>query len=190
MTSVQKLKRLKSIKRKYNNTTKKLAYIRNKIKYLIKKDGITLDESTHDDLRNTLLEKNTAIKGNAFQKIFWSQQLQASRLKNSKQMKWHPLLIKWALYLRHQSSKSYETLRESKCIHLPSQRTLRDYTHFIQNNVGFSNEHDEELIKSAQLESKEEFQRCIIITFDEMYVKEDLVFNKNTGSLVNLGNIR
>ena len=73
LTSVQKLKRLKSIKRKYNNTTKKLAYIRNKIKYLIKKDGITLDESTHDDLRNTLLEKNTAIKGNAFQKIFWSQ---------------------------------------------------------------------------------------------------------------------
>ena len=37
-------------------------------------------------------------------------------------------MIRWCLYLRHQSNKAYDALRETG-IALPSQRTLRDYTH-------------------------------------------------------------
>ena len=54
-----------------------------------------------------------------FQHIFWQQQKKAASrsAKEKRGMCWHPLMIKWCLYLRHQSSKAYETLRESGCIH-------------------------------------------------------------------------
>ena len=52
-------------------------------------------------------------------------------------------MIRFCLYLRHQSSKAYDTLRESDVIQLPSQDTLRDYSHAAE--PGFSYEVDDQL---------------------------------------------
>ena len=60
----------------------------------------------------------------------------------SESMRWHPVFIKWCLYLRYLLRWAYETLRESGCIHLPSQKTLQDYAHYILAKVGFSAEVD------------------------------------------------
>ena len=46
-------------------------------------------------------------------------------------------MIKWCIYLRHLSQSAYETLRQSHCLQLPSQRTLRDYTHHIKPSSGY-----------------------------------------------------
>ena len=48
------------------------------------------------------------------------------------------------MFLLHpnRSSGAYETLRSSGCLHLPSQRTLRDYTHYVKAAAGFSHEVD------------------------------------------------
>ena len=48
-----------------------------------------------------------------FQHIFWQQQKQAAT-RDKRGMRWHPAMIKWCLYLRHQSSQAYNTLRESR----------------------------------------------------------------------------
>ena len=77
----------------------------------------------------------------SFQRIYWNQQLEAAK-KHRNGMRGHPLMIQWCLYLRHLSSKAYDTLRESGCIHLQSQRTLRDYSHCVDSGTGFSNEVD------------------------------------------------
>ena len=61
------------------------------------------------------------------------------------------LMIKRCLYLRHQSNKAYETLRESGCISLPSQRTLRDYSNAVKARAGFSMEMDQQLLQAAEL---------------------------------------
>lgn len=53
----------------------------------------------------------------SFQRVFWKQQLKNMSLKNKKQIKWHLLIIRWALYLYHQSSKAHEVLGK---ITLPS----------------------------------------------------------------------
>lgn len=131
---------MRQIKRKYTNSAKRL---KQKLQRVIDKQGVSLDEETHNDIRRMMKDTSNAANTNTlFQKIFWNQQLRAASLTDSRQMKWHPLIIRWALYLRHQSNKCYETLRESECIVLPSQRTLRDYTHYISSNSGFSNEVD------------------------------------------------
>ena len=99
-------------------------------------------------------------------------------------MRWHPLFIKWCLYLRHLSRASYEMLSNSGCIKLPSQQTLRDYTHYITMTVGFSADVDKELVRIADL--GKEINKYVTLVVDEIYVKEDLVYD-NIKEIVNLG---
>ena len=54
----------------------------------------------------------------------WEEQTKASGVINPRARRWHPLFIKWCLYLRHLSGKAYELVRDSECVQLPSQRTL------------------------------------------------------------------
>lgn len=75
---------------------------------------------------------------------------------------------------------------------LPSQRTLRDYTHYIKSTCGFSDDIDEDLMHVAEYSSLEEWQKCVSLIIDEVHIKEDLVYDKHTGALVgfvSLGNV-
>ena len=178
------------------NTSKQLKRIKSKIAKSVDIDGVDLDIDSHNDILK-IVEQCTerAVSEHApdsFPHIFWQQQLECARLTDSRQRRWHPLMIKWALYLRHLSNKAYDTIRESGVIALPSQRTLRDYTYFIQSTLGFSDDVDRQLMEAAKVDTLEEFQKCVACIMDEMHIKVDLVFSKHTGALigfVNLGKI-
>lgn len=92
-------------------------------------------------------------------------------------------MIRWCLYLRHQSSKAYETLRQSGCFHLPSQHTLHDYSHSVKAGAGFSMEVDCQLRKAINMESCPEWHKLVILLLDEMSIKENLVYDKHTGEM-------
>lgn len=112
--------------------------------------------------------------------------------KSGKGKRWHPLMVKWCLFLRQQSSHAYELLRKTGCIELPSQRTLRDYTHHTSSTVGFSHELDLQLMDDSRFHSLSEHEKFVCIIGDEMHIKEDLVFDKFSGELtgfINLGDI-
>ena len=164
------------------------------INRVVNENGVQLEVDLHDDLRQLALDGTEQVnrlhQPDSFQYLFWNQQFKASSLKDSRSMKWHPLFIKWCLYLRHLSGKSYEMLRQSKCIKLPSQRTLRDYTHYITTSIGFSAEIDNDLVCVADL--SQDLNKYVILIIDEMHIKEDLVYDKHEGCLigfVNLGTI-
>lgn len=72
-------------------------------------------------------------------------------------------------------------LRETGTITLPSQRTLRDYTYHTNATVGFSHEVDQQLKIAAKLPLCEERDKCVILIFDEMHIREDLTYDKHTG---------
>ena len=91
------------------------------------------------------------------------------------------MMIKWCIHLSHYSSSGYEALRQSGCIRLPSQRTIRDYTHFASAAPGFSVDIDKQIIEAAKISTCQEWEKCHFILMDEMYIKEDLVYNKHTG---------
>ncbi len=46
-----------------------------------------------------------------FNRIFWEQQRKYQQLKNAKGMRWHPLLIRFALNLMYMSSSAYRAMR-------------------------------------------------------------------------------
>jgi len=98
-------------------------------------DGVTVDPELNDDLKDMMERSREEVHSNfpegSFERAFWEEQEKALSLNNAKSMKWHPVFIKWCLYLRHLSGRGYEMLREFGRIHLPSQRTFeRQYTLF------------------------------------------------------------
>jgi len=154
--------------------------------------GVSLDEGMTSDFHQIMQEEEEQVKQaypeGSFQHIFWKQQKEAAS-RPGKGMRWHPMMIKWCIYLRHQSSKAYETLRESGCIRLPSQRTLRDYTNCVKAASGFSAAVDHQLMQAVNIASCPDWHKLVILLLDEMYIKEDLVYNKYTGSVVGFANL-
>ena len=170
--------------------------MKRKLTHILEENSVVLDDGTHHNITEIMIDSTPHIAKcfpkNSFKRLFWEQQRKALQVKNSKSIKWHPLMIKWCLYLRHLSGRAYETLRESGAIRLPSQRTLRDYTHCVSSTAGFSASVDRHLMEIADVSKYPEFKKNVVIIMNEMYIKEDLVFNKVSGELVgssNLGDI-
>jgi hypothetical protein len=55
----------------------------------------------------------------------------------SRQMRWHPLVIKWCLKLYAKSHSMYADLRDSGFLKLPSGRTLSDYKNYSSCKSGW-----------------------------------------------------
>lgn len=128
--------RMKRLHSELRRIQKQRNRLRDRLDALVERHGVTVDEQTCGDLKeiihsegSKMLEK---VECNSFQRMFWQQQVHAASKKDSRGMRWHPLMIKWCIYLRYLSRGAYETLRQSKCVALPSQRTLRDYTHHLK----------------------------------------------------------
>ena len=101
--------------------------------------SITVDCSLHEDICRVIQETGritAQYESGSFERLLWEHQERAV-MTALQSMKWHPVLIRWCLYLRHLSSSAYNLMRESG-VHLPSQRTLRDYTYYTTATFGFS----------------------------------------------------
>ena len=86
-----------------------------------------MNDATSSDLYQIMTEQSATMNKlpeDSFRRIYWNQQMEAA-----------------------------ESLRETGCIHLPSQRTLHDYSHCIESGTGFSTEVDQHLLNAAKLES-------------------------------------
>ena len=62
---------------------------------------------------------------------------------------------------------------------MPSERILRDNTHCVKSGNGFSTEVDKQLML-AMGELCQDYEKMVVLLIDEMYVKEDIVYNKHT----------
>ena len=195
MSSEEKDQRIQQVTMDMRAVKAQMTYLQNKLAVQTEEKGVLLDDSMEEDLIRIAGDHQMQILKSypeeSFQRLFWEQQLQTTST-SPKERCWHPTMIKWCLYLRHQSSHAYELLRKSGCIHLPSQRTLHDYTHHSLPVAGFSVDIDLQLIENAGLQSLQEFEKHVYLIGDEMHIKEDLVYDKVSGELigfVNLGDI-
>jgi hypothetical protein len=55
--------------------------------------------------------------------------------------------------------------------------------------AGFSTDVDRQLLQAANLSSCKEWQKLVILLLDEMYVREDLVYDKHTGRMIGFCNL-
>ena len=89
--------------------------------------------------------------------------------------------MKGCLSLASKSKSAYEELRNSNILRLPSTRTLVDYKNLIKPGTGFCKEIIDNLCEITKDYSNVE--RYIVLLFDEMKIRSNLVFNKHTEEL-------
>ena len=76
--------------------------------------GVILDDAMSRDISDIMDDAEAAVMHKypegSFLRLFWKQQREAEARPGCGR-RWHPMMLKWCIYLRHQSSKAYETLR-------------------------------------------------------------------------------
>ena len=184
LNTPEKLLRMKNLAQVVHAKGKVIADLRKKVNSLMKADSVIVDSSTHSDLLSIMNAQKDIGTEDTFSSVFWQQQLQAARLSKKNGMRWHPAMIRWCLYLHHRSSGCYATLRNSGVLTLPSERTLRDYRHCFNANVGFSASNDHQLCEAVKSHKPSDLAKYVTVVIDEMYIKAGLVFNKTSGALV------
>lgn len=142
LTTPEKAKRMTNLRAEVVQQKRKISLLEERVKYLTEVAGIEVDDDINHDLSDIMDEMTEEVHKkfpeNSFERVFWNQQLQAKSLKDAHQIRWHPAMIKWCLNLKLLSSSSYHALRSSGVLVLPSERTLRDYTHWMRSDSGFN----------------------------------------------------
>ena len=140
LSSPEKVRKINELQANLRAAHHKLNEIKQFLTTEVEEKGMQLHDDTHNDLLSIMQENSQNIESNfpnnSFRQLFWKQQFEAALKNNPKQMKWHPLMIKWCLSIKLKSSTTYEKLYTSGLLRLPSQRTLRDYTHVIKPSRG------------------------------------------------------
>lgn len=150
--------------------------LRAKIALLLDKEGTFIDEDLSKDLSD-------AMKSNGltpFQKLFINEQIKASKVKSAQGRRWHPAMIRFALNIQLHSSKDYEVL--GRYLELPSERTLFDYSHVHESKEGICLKTVEDI--SKKIADMEDYQAYHSMYYDEVYISQNLVFNKTTGKMM------
>ena len=163
------------------------------VKQELEKASVPVQKHLDKDLQD-IFNQCDKRRISPFMKLFWEEQMKYLQSSPS-QARYHPMVIKFCLGLYAKSPAAYQHLRYNEkegtgVLVLPSQRTLRDYRNYIRPNRGFNTETIKDLSEKTKSFTPEE--RYVVISFDEMKVQEDLVWDKNTNELigfVDLGDI-
>lgn len=180
LNTPEKAVRYGKLRSKLDAKSRQVKHLKERIGKLLERSGVSLHPAIQSDFTGIMSEMTSKVQQEcpegSFKRIFWDQQIQACKVSNKKQLRLHPAMIKWCLHLKFISSGCYHALRASGLITLPSERTLRDYTHWIRAGVGFIPEVDTQLIWEASVAKEKD--RFVVLVWDEMKVHEDLVFDK------------
>ena len=185
----EKLKKLKSVQAR-------TAFLLKEVDILSKKlspSTVPVDAALNTHLVRRMEEGSKSIADSfpqgSFKRLFWEQQLQAARLSDARQMRWHPVTIRWCLNLKLISSSGYHAMRTSGFISLPSEHTLRDYTHYVQSRPGFQDDIDADLRREAGLNELPDWKKYVVVLINEMKIKESLVYDKHSAHIIGFVNI-
>ncbi|KAK7492820.1 hypothetical protein BaRGS_00015958 [Batillaria attramentaria] len=183
-----KITQLKEQNRSLSTTLEKL---RRDVFKEIREKGQVLGDMDNADLLSLLkVYKKEVEKAypdeTSLPRLFWEQQLKYSQLSSKTSMRWHPMIIRWCLYIRSRSATAYNAVRNMGFLALPSDRTLFDYSNILPSETGFVPAVARHLRKEAENLGmySEPWRGFVGILQDEIHVCEGLVYDRNNGHLV------
>ena len=193
LNTPEKLSKIDSLRKRAMKAESQNMKLREKIRKMTDSQGEVIDDDLNADLTDIMSENHDRIEKTypegSFARLFWEEQHKAASVSNSRQTRWHPVLIKWCLNLKLLSTSAYHALRTSGFIKLPSERTLYDYTHYFIQKPGFQDEVNSQLVDEVQKLNLQDTRKFVGLLVDEMKIKEDLVYNKHTGQIVGFTNL-
>lgn len=83
-----------------------LRKLRRGVHTAIKCKGIRLNTIDNNELLNMLEKHQSEVEQsfpdeNSLQRVLWEQQCKWTKLANKSSMQWHPMIIKWCLYMKN-----------------------------------------------------------------------------------------
>lgn len=107
LTSEEMTVRMKKLHDELRRIKKQRDRMKERLTSLVEKHGVTVDEQVHGDLTAIIESEGRKAMERAnctsFQRVFWQQQALAASKKDPRGMRWHPLMVKWCIYLRYMS---------------------------------------------------------------------------------------
>ena len=187
LNTPEKIRKIDTLRKRARKTEGELKKVKERVNTLIDQ-GKEIDQQVHSDLIEVMNEHTTEVyetfSEGSFARVFWDQQLANAKKKSPRQYRWHPLIIKWCLNMRLMSGSSYHAMRTAGFVTLPSERTLRDYTNYIKAVPGLQPEVLEQLRSEAKVNDLPESKQYVTLLIDEMKIKEDLVFDKHSCTMI------
>ena len=151
--------------------------ISKKIKSLIEKDGIAVDDELSRDLTDIIKD----LKLSPVQRQFVQEQTELANLKKSFGMRWHPSLIRFALFKKSASSENFPA---TGMIILPSGRSLFNFSQVLFRMREFQKANINDMLKRVYLASLRPHQCYHALLLDEINVSNNLAFQKSNGELI------
>ena len=115
LTSPEKMARLHSTKNESRALKMRLKRLEAKLAEMVEKNGVTIDDALSEDMCKMVAENDRRVQEEFKEDTFQYYILETAKGGNGKRRSqkewnsWHPLIIKWCLYLCHQSIKAYNT---------------------------------------------------------------------------------
>lgn len=167
---------LKEAKLKCAQLERRVQRMENEIKH----HGIRIETGLEKEL--TSIITNTSLEATPHMKLVWEQQKKALNQQSNFGNRWHPHFIRFCLSIYSKSPIVYQELRDSGTMQLPSSRTLRSYRNNFKPGAGYLPENIKSLI--SRTKGFLDKDRWIVVMFDEMKIKCNLVFDKHSGRLI------
>ena len=159
---------------------------------MFKDECITLDEQSGKDIKQVVEEASDEIehllKDNSQQKILWQEQRKALKIKDRRQLRWHPTIIRWAIAVHSKSPAAYKLIKDSGFMILPAIGTLHRYTHYTEAKTGVHCEVIQQMIEDRNI--TDDYQRNVTLVCDEMKLKSGLAYSSSTGHLLGFVDVR
>ena len=101
LTHSQKFHKLKQMRTYVSDLERENERLKKEIQRLIKKDGVSLSAEDSADLLNVMNSSDIEevyLDENAYQRLFWKEQLKYNDMADKRGMRWHPMIIKWCIF--------------------------------------------------------------------------------------------
>ena len=120
--------RLENIQKHKREALVKVANMSVMISKLISKEGEQIEEEHHEGLAEIMSSAECTFQPDTPQWLLWQQQKEQAKKKDSRGMRWHPLIIKWCISIYHTSAAAYRQLTSKKLqfIKLPHTNTWKN----------------------------------------------------------------
>ena len=113
--------------------------------------------------------------------LLWEVQAKAAKLKSTKSMRWHPVMIRWCISLYLKSPGGYDSLRSSGFLVLPTRKTLDKFVSFTESKTGINPDVLEHMMSTLP---KDVETYNIGVIHDEMNIKSGIAYSKHTGKII------
>ena len=123
----ERKKKMSRLKKRIVSAEKHVSRLITMVNEFTNQQGESVDPGLHSDLVSIMSDSTDIVQKTyaegTFTQVFWDQQLKAASAKDSRQVRRHPLMIKFCLNLKLISSSAYHALRTSGFVRLPSVHT-------------------------------------------------------------------